>query len=42
MVEQHLKQEIGEIADVTVHIDPEDDDAVRPTKGKGSARSAPA
>jgi cation diffusion facilitator family transporter len=33
MVEQRLKQEIDEITDVTVHIDPEDDDAAPPTMG---------
>ncbi|MCF7983700.1 MAG: cation diffusion facilitator family transporter [Thiohalocapsa sp.] len=33
MVEQQLKREIDEIADVTVHIDPEDDDRAAPTMG---------
>jgi len=33
LVEQRLKQEIDEITDVTVHIDPEDDDAAPPTMG---------
>ena len=33
MVEQRLKHEIDEITDVTVHIDPEDDDAAPPTMG---------
>jgi cation diffusion facilitator family transporter len=31
MVEQKLKREIDEITDVTVHIDPEDDDKAPPT-----------
>lgn len=31
MVEQKLKKEIDEITDVTVHVDPEDDDAAAPT-----------
>jgi len=31
MVEQRLKQEIDEITDVVVHIDPEDDEAALPT-----------
>jgi len=33
MVEQRLKQEIQEIADVTVHIDPEDDERAPPNLG---------
>ena len=31
LVEQHLKREIDEITDVTVHIDPEDDETAPPT-----------
>jgi cation diffusion facilitator family transporter len=33
MVEQRLKREIDEINDVTVHIDPEDDERAAPTMG---------
>jgi cation diffusion facilitator family transporter len=33
MVEQRLKREIDEISDVTVHIDPEDDERAPPTMG---------
>jgi cation diffusion facilitator family transporter len=33
LVEQRLKGEIDEIIDVTVHIDPEDDEAASPTTG---------
>lgn len=33
LVEQRLKGEIDEMTDVTVHIDPEDDDRARPTAG---------
>jgi len=33
MVEQRLKQEIQEIEDVTVHIDPEDDETAPPNMG---------
>jgi cation diffusion facilitator family transporter len=33
LVEQRLKGEIDEITDVTVHIDPEDDEAASPTTG---------
>jgi cation diffusion facilitator family transporter len=33
MVEQRLKREIDEITDVTVHIDPEDDERAPPTMG---------
>lgn len=37
-VEQELKKRIDEIADVTVHIDPEDDDTAPPTMGLPSRR----
>jgi cation diffusion facilitator family transporter len=33
LVEQQLKQQIDEMTDVTVHIDPEDDDTAVPTMG---------
>ena len=33
LVEQRLKREIDEMTDVTVHIDPEDDDTAPPTMG---------
>lgn len=39
-VEQQLKRHIDEIEDVTVHIDPEDDDVAPPTMGLPSRREA--
>jgi hypothetical protein len=39
-VEQELKREIAEINDVTVHIDPEDDDVAPPTMGLPSRGGA--
>lgn len=38
MVEQQLKRQIDEITDVTVHIDPEDDDSAPPTMGLPTRR----
>jgi len=38
MVEQQLKHHIDEIADVTVHIDPEDDNSAPPTMGLPTRR----
>jgi hypothetical protein len=40
MVEQKLKKEIEEITDVTVHIDPEDDDSAPPTMNLPTRRGA--
>jgi cation diffusion facilitator family transporter len=40
MVEQKLKKEIDEITDVTVHIDPEDDDSAPPTMNLPTRRGA--
>ncbi len=39
-VEQELKNRVDEIEDVTVHIDPEDDDIAPPTMGLPSRREA--
>jgi cation diffusion facilitator family transporter len=40
MVEQKLKKEIDEVADVTVHIDPEDDESAPPTSDLPTRRKA--